>query len=166
MTLATRLATGSLACLLLASTVSAQDVVFVVRHAERADAGMQKGMDDPPLSASGAARAAALARMLRSAHIERVFATEFRRTQQTAEPLAKAEHVDVTIVTAKDVDALVQKLTAGKGATLVVGHSDTVPRILKTLGVKDNVKISDDEYDNLFVVIRSAGEATLVRLRF
>jgi phosphohistidine phosphatase SixA len=150
----------------VAPTAAAQDVVFVVRHAERADDGMQKGVKDPPLSAAGDARAQALARMLRGADVRHVFATEFKRTQQTAEPLAAAGHVAVTTIAAKDIDGLVQKLSGITGAALVVGHSDTVPDILHALGVKEDVRISDDEYDNLFIVVRGGGEARLIKLRF
>jgi hypothetical protein len=50
---------------------------------------------------------------------------------------------------------------------LVVGHSNTVPDLLKRLGVKTAVSIGDAEYDNLFVVVRAAtGEPTLIRLRY
>jgi phosphohistidine phosphatase SixA len=152
--------------LLFAPLVAAQDVVFVVRHAERADAGMMKGMEDPPLSAEGQERANRLAAMLRSADITHVFATQFKRTQMTAQPLATAEHLDVTTVTAKDIDALVQQLAAAKGPSLVVGHSDTVPKILKALGARDDVSIGENEYDNLFLVVKVGGETKLVKLRF
>jgi phosphohistidine phosphatase SixA len=161
-----RVALAVLLLFLSAPFVAAQDVVFVVRHAERADGGMKKGMEDPPLSAEGQARATKLAAMLRSADIKHVFASQFKRTQQTAQPLAAAEHLEVTAVPAKDVNALVQQLLAAKGASLVVGHSDTVPEILKALGAKDDVSISDNEYDNLFVVVKVGGETKLIKLRF
>ncbi|MGE5813894.1 MAG: phosphoglycerate mutase family protein [Acidobacteriota bacterium] len=161
-----RFALAVLLLLVSAPLVAAQDVVFVVRHAERADAGMKQGTEDPPLSAEGQARAKRLASMLRSADIKQVFASQFKRTQETAQPLAAAEHLKITTVTAKDVDALVQQLSAASGASLVVGHSDTLPKILKALGAKDDVSISENEYDNLFVVVRAGGEMKLVKLRF
>jgi hypothetical protein len=56
---------------------------------------------------------------------------------------------------------------ANAGAALVVGHSNTVPDILRALGVATPVTIPDDEYDNLFVVVRpAAGPATLVVLKY
>ena len=58
----------------------AQKLVFVVRHAERADTGMQ-AQTDPPLSAAGESRAQKLAAMLADAGVKDVFATEFKRTQ-------------------------------------------------------------------------------------
>ena len=48
---------------------------------------------------------------------------------------------------------------------LIVGHSNTVPDVLKRLGVQGDIAIGDMEFDNLFVVVRpAAGEPTLVRL--
>lgn len=148
--------------------------IFVVRHAERADGGAPSmggtgsmtGSSDPPLSAEGAQRAERLASMLRDAGITRVFATEFARTRQTAEPLAKRASVAVTVVPAKDLAGLVEQLSAAGGAALVVGHSNTVPEILKALGLEEPIRIADAEYDNLFIIVRGGGSPRLVRLKY
>lgn len=168
----TRVGLAAVCLLICARAVSAQQVIFVVRHAERADnepmaASKSAIPNDVPLSAAGRARAAHLAAMLRSAGITHVFTTEFKRTRETAEPLVTAQHIKPVMAPAKDVDALVAAVKAAKGASLVVGHSNTVPDILKKLGVKESIKIAEPEYDNLFVVVRSAaGTATLVRIRY
>ena len=73
-----------------ATPALAQATVFVVRHAERADDGAAKLEDDPDLSAAGRARAEALAAALEDAGITAIFATQYKRTHQTAAPLAKA----------------------------------------------------------------------------
>jgi phosphohistidine phosphatase SixA len=163
----------SAACLVFCAQVAAaQQVIFVVRHAERADnatmaASKSAIPNDVPLSDAGKARAVHLAAMLRSAGITHVFTTEFKRTRETAEPLATAQHIKPVMAPANDVDALVAGIKATRGASLVVGHSDTVPEILKKLGVKEPIMIGEQEYDNLFVVIRNAaGTITLVRLRY
>lgn len=147
--------------------------IFVVRHAERADGdasrggmGSMTGSSDPPLSVEGARRAERLASMLRDAGITRVFTTEFARTRQTAEPLAKRASVEVTVVPAKDLAALAEKLSEAGGPALVVGHSNTVPDILKALGLKEPVRIADAEYDNLFIIVRGGGSPRLVRLKY
>ena len=169
----TRVVVAAVCLLLLAQAASAQQTIFVVRHAERSDgAGMAAPThsaipDDPPLSDAGKARAARLATMLRSAGITHVFTTEFKRTRQTAEPLATAQKLKPVMAPAKDVDALVAAIRRTKGTILVVGHSNTVPEVLKKLGVKEEIKIGEQEYDDLFVVVRNAsGVATLVRLRY
>jgi len=158
--------------LLLATTVSGADkqVVFVVRHAERADAGSVEAQSmnaDPPLSAAGRNRAERLAAMLRDARVAHVFTTELRRTRETAAPLASAAHLEPVTVPSKDVDGLVARVTAAKGVSLIVGHSNTVPEILKKLGVSEPVHINDDEFGDLFVVVRGApGDVTLVKLKY
>ena len=164
----------SIACALVVSTgllagpaarpASAQEAVFVVRHAERLD-----DSTDSPLSREGNARADRLADQLRGAQITGVFATQFVRTQETVRPLAKLVDVPVQTVPAAETSALVAKLR-GLGAharALVAGHSDTVPKILSALGCTEPVTIATDEYDNLWIVVpATSGAPTCVRMRF
>jgi broad specificity phosphatase PhoE len=161
----------SLAGLLMfavAANVSAQPAVFVVRHAERADAGMAAAKvagADPDLSAAGAERARALAAMLKDAGIRAIFTTEYKRTRDTAEPLARALGIRVTTIASKDAAALIDKVKSAEGNVLVVGHSNTVPEVIKGLGVSENVTVGDDDYDNLFIVSR-APRPLLIRLHY
>ena len=140
----------------------AQKLVFVVRHAERADTGMQ-AQTDPPLSAAGESRAQKLAGMLADAGVKDVFATEFKRTQDTAKPLAMKTGVAVEQVGSKDTTLLIAKIKSHPNdVVLVVGHSNTLPTILKAL-VGVDVAIADNEYDNLFVVVPAMGTMTRIR---
>ena len=140
----------------------AQKLVFVVRHAERADTGMQ-AQTDPPLSAAGESRAQKLAAMLADAGVKDVFATEFKRTQDTAKPLAMKTGVAVEQVGSKDTTLLIAKIKSHPhDVVLVVGHSNTLPTILKAL-VGVDVAIADNEYDNLFVVVPAMGTMTRIR---
>jgi phosphohistidine phosphatase SixA len=162
-----RLLATCLTILLLAAPAAAQQTVFVVRHAERADtgtAGASMMATDPELSEAGRARAQALAAALKDAGITAIYTTEYKRTRQTAEPLAKALGIAVTVVEARDTPGLIAKVTGG-GNALVVGHSNTVGPVIAGLGVAEPVKLSDADYDNLFVVVRGE-KPTLVRLHF
>jgi broad specificity phosphatase PhoE len=152
----------------IASTATAQPTIVLVRHAERADAGMSGGgtmAADPELSDAGRARADSLARILKDAGVVAIYTTEFKRTQQTAAPLAKALGIQSTTVPANNPGTLLEALQTARGTVLVVGHSNTVPDILRGLGVTPEVKIDDKEFDNLFVVTMGA-KPTMVRLRF
>ena len=156
--------------LLLASTAtaSAQGTIYLVRHAERADSGTMSGTTmatDPDLSDAGRARAEALAGVLRDAGIKAIYTTEYKRTRQTAEPLAKALGIQPTVVQARDMKALVEKLKAADAPALVVGHSNTVGETIAALGVAEPVKIGDADYDNLFVLVPGTKPA-LVRLHY
>jgi broad specificity phosphatase PhoE len=137
-------------CLLvsvLVARATAQSTVFIVRHAERADAST-----DSDLSAAGRARAEALARMLKDKNITAIYVTEFKRTQQTASPLAKALGITVTTVQSKDKDALVAKLRTLNGNALVVGHGNTIPDLVRALGISEPINIGENDYDNLFEI--------------
>jgi broad specificity phosphatase PhoE len=143
------------------SLAKAQSVFYIVRHAERADAGMMAGgSNDPDLSPAGHARAEALAATLKDARISAIYVTEFKRTRQTAAPLAKALGVEPIVVSSKDTPGLVARVKAGSGSVLIVGHSNTVPEVLKALG-GEAVTIGDSEYDNLFVVTGGTPAAVL-----
>jgi phosphohistidine phosphatase SixA len=153
----------------LPAIASAQQLIYVVRHAERADggagAGQMQSAPDPPLSAAGEARAARLATMLGDAGITAIYATEFRRTQDTVRPLASKLKLDVTRYASRDAAALVSALKKdqARGIVLIAGHSNTLPPIVKALGGGD-ITIRDDEYDSLFVIVPGAGVVS--RLRF
>ena len=148
----------------LAATAAAQQTVFVVRHAERADtaAGAAPTMAaDPELSDAGRARAESLAAALQDAKVVAIFATEFKRTQATAAPLAKALGLQVTTISSKEPAKLIEAVKSAGGNVLVVGHSNTVPAIVKDLGVAAPITVGDAEYDNLFVVTIGAAPSVL-----
>jgi phosphohistidine phosphatase SixA len=162
-----KLLLGLICVLLVATAAAAQTTVFLVRHAERADtaAGAPATMaTDPDLSDVGRQRAASLAIMLKDAHITAIFVTEYKRTQQTAAPLAKALGITLTVVSSRDTPGLVAKLKTLKGSALVVGHSNSVPDVIRGLGVATQVMIPDTEFDHFFIVTTQT--AHLIRLRY
>jgi phosphohistidine phosphatase SixA len=131
------------------SVASAEPVVVVVRHAEKAISDA----DDPDLSPAGRARAEALARILNDSGIKAIFTSEFKRTQETAAPTAASTHIAPTVVAAKDTAALTEKLHQLNGNALVIAHSNTIPDIIKALGIKVVIKIPDTDYSDLFIVV-------------
>jgi 2,3-bisphosphoglycerate-dependent phosphoglycerate mutase len=135
---------------LFVAAAPAQSIIFVVRHAEK----MDNAGNDPDLADAGRARAERLAKMLKDAGISAVYTTEFKRTQQTAAPLAKALGLNVAILPAKDTAALIAKLhDLRAGNTLVVGHSNTIPDLIKAFGITTSISIAENDYDNLFMVV-------------
>jgi phosphohistidine phosphatase SixA len=140
--------------------------VYLVRHAEKQQ---DSGDEDPALTPAGEARASLLSSMIPAADLDLVVCSEFKRTRQTAQPSAAKAGQDVVTHPAADPSGLARRLwrlPPGRCA-LVAGHSNTVGPILGALGIKDEITIADDEYDNLFVVtLASNGVASLQRLRF
>jgi broad specificity phosphatase PhoE len=151
------------ATLLLSASAAAEasPIVFLVRHAEKA----ATGGNDPDLSAAGQERAEALARMLKDAEITAIFTTEFKRTRETAAPTAKATKISSTVVLANDIPALAEKLRALKGNALVVAHGNTIPDLVKALGIELPIAVSENDYSELFVIIM-AEKPQLVRLHY
>jgi broad specificity phosphatase PhoE len=146
---------------LFVSATAAQSTIFIVRHAEKAESGG----NDPDLSDLGRTRAETLAKMLKDASLSAIYATELKRTQQTAAPLAKMLHLDPTIVPAKDSAALIAKVRGSTGNVLVVGHGNTIPDLIKGFGIATPINIAENDYDNLFVLVLEE-KPRLIRLHY
>ncbi len=144
--------------------LSAQRAIFLVRHAEKMDES-----SDPPLSKAGQARAQALARLLRDTGITAIYTSEFQRNVQTAKPLADLLKIKPVVIPSQDLENLLKRVGKDQsdGVVLIVGHTDTVPRLLRLFGHPDSITIASGEYDNLFVLFPRKGDRPiLLRLRF
>ena len=154
--------------MLLAAPAAAQHTVFLIRHAERADTspGTSPTMAaDPDLSEAGRARAESLAKALKDAHITAIYATEFKRTQQTAAPLAKALGLTVKIVRSK---ASPISSSSSRRARATCSSSVTrTPCLTSSRGSASTtpVTIGDDEFDNMFLVT-TGPHASVLRLHY
>ena len=151
---------------ILACAANAQETVILVRHAELQSSPMS-GPKQVPLSEAGSDRARRLADLLKDSGIDAIYVTDFVRTQKTAEPLAQALHKQLTVIPKGDPRPLLERLRASPDAhtVLLVGHSDTLPGLLKTLGYPGEVKIED--YGNIFVVMQKReGAPGFLRLRY
>ncbi len=151
----------SLCCAIAPQAVT---TVFVVRHAEKAV--VQD--DDPPLSEAGLERARLLSRMLAQADVTHLYASQFKRTQQTVQPLAEGRDLKPVIVNARDVSGLVKRVKQeSRGGTAVIAsHSNLVPAILEQLGIPNRLVITEKQYDDLFVVTLRDGSAQLIHLKY
>lgn len=149
-------------------------VVLVLRHAEKAiappgSAPASPAASDPPLSEAGSQRAAALAELLAPARPTALFASEYRRTQDTLAALAEHSGVGVTVIPAGEPARLLAALDALPAGSLAVvaGHSNTVPAIVRSLGGEIAglgpdaalAALADDDYGRLFAVLRCADGA-------
>ena len=156
--------------LLMSATAAAQQTVIFVRHAERADGGaggtaaMTGTPADPSLSDAGAARAARLAAMLADAGVKGIYTSEFKRTQETARPLASKLGLALEVVPSKDPSGLAAKIKAAhaRDAVLIVGHSNTIPDLVRAFGGPE-IKIADNEYSGIYILTPSTGALTLIR---
>lgn len=130
---------------------SAQIRGWVIRHAEK---DLTPGVPDAALTEAGLARAAAWAERFRAEPLAAVLCTKWRRSRETAGPIASAHGIEPTIV---DADAgaaasAVRALLPGS-RVVIVGHSNTIPPILDALGAGvPGLTISEDEYGGVWEV--------------
>jgi len=148
-----RLLCAALATLTLLPGLAAAEpgAIYLVRHAEKAAEGK-----DPELTPQGQARAQQLAAILRRAGITAIFSTPTVRTQQTAAPLAQRTGLAVQLYDPRTPKALVEKVRALTGAVVVVGHSNTLPELVKLFGGAPGADILDDEFDRLYLLLPGA----------
>jgi broad specificity phosphatase PhoE len=152
-------------------------MVVLVRHAEKAGAPFDP---DPDLTAAGVMRARDLATALRDTHLTAIVTTQYRRTQETAKPIADALRLTPQIVKVPDIPDESEQLRAyvsgalellrkqPGGAVLVVGHSNTVPALIEALMNGPRLPlICDTIYDKLFIFVpNSVGKSSLVQSRY
>jgi broad specificity phosphatase PhoE len=152
------------------STAGATTVV-VIRHAEK---DLSQNAADPPLSAAGEARAALLARMFGDAravgHLDAIFVTPPLRNRLTAAPLAARLGISEAVVPSEDAKgAAYRALHEHRGErVLIVGHSDTVPKIVSALSGNAQIpEMGDQEYGTMYIVtIPRVGRAIVLRLNY
>ncbi len=148
----------------------ATTTVIFVRHAEKT----AEPADDPLLSLAGQQRATELARQLVDADvvagIDAVYATPYRRTVDTAKPVADALGLPITSYDAADTETIMEQIVRKhKGKiVLVVGHSNTLPALIGNMGASKKVPVIDEnEYDNIYIVsIPWFGKTKTIRLRY
>lgn len=143
-------------------------VVFLVRHAEKSRGDGHDTTHGPDLTGAGRRRAETLARVLAPAGITRVHSTDYRRTRETARPLAEAENLQVETYDARAPGALVKLLRGSSGRHLVVGHSNTTPELVERLGGEPGPPIDEQcEYDRLYIVVLGPdGSAATIQQRY
>lgn len=171
------------ACALLltspASSVSAENfsltTVYFVRHAEKA----ADPANDPPLTEDGHTRAQNLARLFAAAGLKAIYTSQFLRTKHTAAPLAQTLGLPLTeipvgmdtmtpnVISPQYLKDVTERIYANAGqSVLIVGHSNTIPALIKEFGGDIVPTIQDAEYGDLFVVtVYDKGKAKVAHLK-
>ena len=140
--------------------------VIIVRHAEK---NIEPDNPDPDLSSAGHVRAEELARIFSDTGIQVIYATQYKRTQQTVSPLAKKLQLPITTIDARQSQELVRQiLTNNRNQTVfIAGHNNTVPEVVNMLSNEKFPVINESEYDNMFIVtIYRFGTAKVVKLKY
>lgn len=140
--------------------------VILVRHAEKI---IDPNNNDVELSPAGQARAQELVRVLGDAGVNAIYVTQYKRTQQTAKPLADKLGLPIVQVNSKSTAELLTRIRSeNRGQTVfIAGHNNTVPEIIAALGGPKYPTIPESEYDNLFIVtVYRTGAAKVVKMKY
>ena len=137
--------------------------IFIVRHAEKA----AQPVDNPPLTEEGEKRAETLAKLLKDTDLSAIFSTNTTRTIETVNNSAAGHGIEVTLyASVQELLHALESQHSGK-TVLVAGHSNTIPWIIRALGVKTVPHIGDDQYSSIFIVSSTArGETTLNTINY
>jgi len=140
--------------------------VILIRHAEKI---IDPSNNDVDLSPAGLVRAQELARIFGDAGVNAIYATQYKRTQETVKPLADKLGLRVNIINSKNTNDLLAQIRANSsGQTVfIAGHNNTVPEIIAALGGPKYPIIPESEYDNLFIVtVYRTGQAKVVKMKY
>lgn len=139
---------------------------ILLRHAEKE----VTITSDPALTTQGKLRAEGLASLLRDQKIAGIYSTTYRRTRETARPLAELKGLSILYYEPRQSYELIMQLLQApdKGANVFVGHSNTIPELVNSLLGREAVApIAEEDYGLVFIVTLpvSGKPGSLVTLR-
>ena len=138
---------------------------YFIRHAEK-DRSDPENID-PELNQKGLGRAMHWAEILADVPLDAVYTTDFERTAMTAAPTSVKNDITVQFYETETIDmAQFQADNLGK-KVLIVGHSDSTPRLVnEIIGEDMYTPLDDSDNGSLFIVQVVNGNATSQRLHF
>ncbi|WP_343519568.1 phosphoglycerate mutase family protein [Sphingomonas sp.] len=131
--------------------------IYVTRHYDT-----PAGQPDPDLTPQGKARADQLAAWFYGRTLKAIYVSDFKRSRQTAAPLAAAVGVTPETYDPKDTPAIVARAKAAGGPVLIVGHSNTVPDIVQQLGGKRPDDLVHEDFGDLWTIEGGRSERTRI----
>lgn len=137
---------GILAASLGAAPAAAADV-YVMRHLDT-----PPGQADPDLLPEGRRGAELLAGWFRDERPVAIYVTDYRRTRETAAPLAARLGLTPILYDPAGSAALVARVRAEHGPVLIVGHSNTVPEIVRALGGTPPAALGHEDFGDIWRV--------------
>jgi phosphohistidine phosphatase SixA len=141
---------GILSCFLLMIMLSCTSTrIYIVRHAEKA----AEPVADPGLTEAGIERAQQLSKMLDGKKIASIYSTHTTRTLETARPLSLKTGIRIQEYRNDTLARFLFRVIEQEKNTLIIGHSNTVLKMLDELQIAHKKKeITDSDYSNLFVI--------------
>ena len=158
-------------CVIVAFSLSSaavgqkQKTIILIRHAEKDTSDAVDEMD-PPLSMAGKARAERLVKRVAKFRPGAIYSTDYKRTRETVEPLAKKRGKTVQIYDASKPRDLIDAITKSDTKRFViVGHSNTIPPLANLLTGKELFKnLEDTEYSVIWVIRIRNGKTREIKI--
>ena len=142
--------------------VNKQDatVYYLIRHAEKDRSTKDK---DPELTEVGVKRAENWANVFKDIPFDKIYSTNYKRTQQTALPTATSKGLEVLSYSTENLFNEDFKTNTEKQTVLIVGHSNTTPAFVNAItGKQEHSQIDDSDNGKLFIVTIDDGVASLI----
>ncbi len=124
---------------------------YLIRHAEKVKENPAD--ENPDLNERGAQRAENWKKVLQDVSFDAIYSTNYKRTLNTAGPIAKEFNLQPIIYNPSKVDFdLFQLENEGKNV-LIVGHSNTIPQFVNGLIKQQKyLEMDDAEFSHLYIV--------------
>lgn len=135
------------ACATTNGMAASDSAIYVVRHLHTPE-----GERDPDLLPEGRRVAILLEERLAGERIAAIYISDFKRTRQTAGPLAERLGLEPILYDPRDTAGLVARVRAGPLPALIVGHSNTVPDIVAQLGGTRPADLGHPDFGDLWRV--------------
>ena len=128
---------------------------YVMRHLHT-----PAGERDPDLTDEGQRQAALLPGRLGAQPPRAIYVSTYKRTLQSAAPLAARLRLTPAVYDPADTPALVARVRSGPLPALVVGHSNTVPDIIEQLGGERPSPLAHEDFGDLWRIDPRTGATT------
>ena len=130
-------------------------VFYFIRHNKT----IPDGSKDPDISSRGKKNIQNLIRYFADKRLDSIFSTNFKRTINTAKPIAKSKGIVSDYFNPHLIDVK-KEIKRNKGkAILYVGHSNTTPEMANQfIGSMKYSQMMDDNYSDIYRVIISGNK--------
>lgn len=142
--------------------------IILLRHAEK-EISETEDTSDPNLSAEGRARAERLVKAIGAYKPLQIYTSEYKRTRQTAAPLAAVRKLAVKNYDTRMLKQLAEEIASLKKSrkVVIVGHNNTTPALANLLLKTNQFRaLNENEYDKIWVIRLKNGKANVMILRY
>jgi phosphohistidine phosphatase SixA len=145
--------------------IAQKKTIILIRHAEK-DVSPGADKTDPELASAGVARAQRLVKAIRRYKPGVVYSTSFKRTRNTAAPVAAWRKLEVETYDPRKLDEVVNRvLTSKRKRHLVVGHNNTTPALANLFIKEDKYKmLPESEYGKIWIIKLKKGKVKSVEV--